>query len=135
VRRVIVSFMLLFFVTACAQQAAFISEPPGAQLVIDGKVVGTTPCTFKYRSRSGGEIRVRLEKEGFESLDIEVRPDAVDRSARSRWLAAGIIWSPLWLGTFFTKKLDDSYQIVMKQSVVDLAAQMPPQPDQESKRF
>jgi hypothetical protein len=40
----------------------------------------------------------------------------VDREARNTWLAAGVVWSPLWLGTLFTKKLKDSYAFVMKKT-------------------
>jgi hypothetical protein len=106
---------LLFLTTACANQARFISNPIGAQVNINGEPIGITPCTFNYSSSSGDTYDVTVEKTGFEPLQHNMKADETDTSARNKWLAAGAVWSPLWLGTIFTKKLKDSYQFVLKQ--------------------
>lgn len=52
-----------------------------------------------------------------------IKADEVDQDARKKWLAAGVVWSPLWLGTVFTKKLKDSYEFVLKKSAPSANAQ------------
>lgn len=115
INKLIAVATLLFLTTACANQAVFISDPPGARVMVNGAAVGVTPCAFDYVTSSGETYAVVIERNGFEPMQWEMKADEVDPSARNRWLAAGVIWSPLWLGTFFTKKLKDSYQFVLKQ--------------------
>ena len=43
-------------------------------------------------------------------------------ASRNRWLAAGVVWSPLWLGTLFTKKLKEGYEFVLKRSAPTMTA-------------
>ena len=119
--KIIAVMIILFLTTACANQAVFISDPPGAQVLVNGEPVGVTPCAFDYVSSSGETYAVVVEKNGFEPVAHNVQADEVDTSARNSWLAAGVVWSPLWLGTFFTKKLKDSYQFVLKQDRATVA--------------
>lgn len=115
--------LLLLFTSACAQQQAlFISEPLGARVYVDGRDIGTTPCTYTYRLSAGQKLDVTLEKTGFEPIHYRVKADEVDARERSKWLAAGVVWSPLWLGTLFTKKLKDSYEIVLKEDAPTFTA-------------
>ena len=48
--------------------------------------------------------------------------DEVDAEARNRWMAAGAVWSPLWLGTIFTKKLKDTYDFALRSEPAQLTA-------------
>jgi hypothetical protein len=48
--------------------------------------------------------------------------DEVDTEVRGRWLAAGVIWSPLWLGTIFTKKLKDTYDFALRAEPPQMTA-------------
>ena len=43
-KKLIVIVLLAMFTSACAQQAAFVSTPPGAQVFIDGQEICVTPC-------------------------------------------------------------------------------------------
>lgn len=124
IRKLITVLTLLFLTTACANQAVFISDPPGASVMVNGDTVGVTPCAFDYVTSSGESYEVVIEKNGFEPLQWNVQADEVDTSARNSWLAAGVVWSPLWLGTFFTKKLKDSYQFVLKQDAPVVAMEI-----------
>jgi hypothetical protein len=111
--------LILSLLSACAQQAVFLSDPPGAQVFIDGRPIGTTPCNYKYSNGTGGSLEVTLQKPGYDPLRHDVEADEVDKGARNRWVAAGLLipmGSPLFLGTFFTKKLKDTYEFVMKES-------------------
>jgi len=116
--------LLLFFVTGCANQAAFLSSPPGAQVFVDGENIGVTPCVYDYKTSTGRDYQVVIKKAGYEKLEEEVKADQVDTSARNKWLAAGVVWSPLWLGTFFTKKLKDSYEFILQKSSPVMNAQV-----------
>ncbi|WP_305041894.1 PEGA domain-containing protein [Geoalkalibacter sp.] len=122
-KKVVAILLLALFTSACAkQQALFISEPAGATVYVDGREIGVTPCTLNYSLSAGQRLDVTLEKAGFEDINYQVKADEVDARERSKWLAAGVVWSPLWLGTLFTKKLKDSYEIVMKEEAATLTA-------------
>ncbi|MDY6847772.1 MAG: PEGA domain-containing protein [Geoalkalibacter sp.] len=114
---------LLFFTSACAhQQALFVSQPQGAVVFVDGKPIGNTPCRYEYNLSAGQKLMVTVEKPGYEPISYAVRTDEVDAGERNKWLAAGVIWSPLWLGTLFTKKLKDSYEIVLQRDIPRITA-------------
>jgi PEGA domain len=115
--------LLCFLTCACAaNQAAFISEPAGAQVYVNGELIGTTPCELDYRSNSGDAYEIVIQKDGFETVSHTFKADEVDRGARKTWMTAGLVWSPLWIGTLFTNKLKDSYEIVMKEEALQLTA-------------
>jgi len=122
-KKLIAIALLGFFCSACAaNHAAFISEPVGANVYVNGELVGTTPCKLDYHTNGGADYQVVIEKDGYESVTHTFTADEVDRGARKTWLAAGLVWSPLWIGTLFTKKLKDSYEIVLKESTPELTA-------------
>lgn len=112
--KLLIVVLISLFTSACAQQAAFISTPPGAQVSVDGRPIGVTPCAFDYKLGHNDTHEVTISKEGYEPVDFIVVTDEVDTRARSRWLAAGVVWSPLWLGTIFTKKLKDIYDFALR---------------------
>lgn len=113
-KKLFVIIMLALLTSACAQQAAFVSTPPGAQVFIDGKEVGVTPCEFDYKLSQTATHEVIIDKEGYDPVNFVVVTDEVDTSARNKWLAAGAVWSPLWIGTMFTKKLKDTYNFALR---------------------
>ena len=57
---------------------------------------------------------------------MTIKADKTDSGAMKRWLVAGAVWSPLWLGTFFTKKLKESYIFVMKRDAPEMTASIDP---------
>jgi hypothetical protein len=123
-KRFVALLLLLFFTSACANQVAFLSTPAGAEVFVDGDQVGVTPCLYQYKSNSGREYEVVIKKEGYQAVEEKLLADQVDKSARKKWLTAGLVWSPLWLGTYFTKKLKDSYPYVLKRPAPVLNAQL-----------
>jgi hypothetical protein len=113
----IVALLLMATLLAgCSQHAVFLSDPPGAQVFVDGAPIGTTPCQYQYQTGTGGHLHVLVALDGYETVTHTVAADKVDRTARKRWLAAGVVWSPLWLGTFFTKKLNEGYRFVLRET-------------------
>lgn len=122
IRTMTAMVLLALFTSACAQQAAFVSSPPGAKVFIDGQEIGVTPCKFDYKLGQNDKHDVRIAKEGYNPVDFTVVTDQVDSEARNRWLVAGAVWSPLWLGTLFTKKLKDSYDFALRAEPAQLTA-------------
>jgi hypothetical protein len=55
---------------------------------------------------------------------LTIKADKTDSGAMKRWLMAGVVWSPLWLGTLFTKKLKESYLFVMKRNDPQMTAKL-----------
>lgn len=116
--------LILALLSACASQTAvFLSEPAGARVYIDGEPIGQTPCDYQYPLGAGFDYEVTVEKPGYEAVREVIRADETDSAARNRWLAAGVVWSPLWLGTFFTKRLKDGYEFVLRKAPTPVTAQ------------
>ena len=91
---------------------------------MDGKQVGTTPLYYDYHLSRGRQHQVQIAYPGYEQVDLTIKADKIDAGAMKRWLMAGVVWSPLWLGTVFTKKLKESYLFVMKEDAAPLTAQL-----------
>jgi hypothetical protein len=121
-RKLFVIVLLATFTSACAQQAAFVSTPPGAQVFVDGQEIGVTPCAFDYQLSQNDSHEITIAKEGYQPVDFVVKKDEVDTEARNRWLVAGAVWSPLWIGTLFTKKLKDTYDFALQAEPADMTA-------------
>ncbi len=121
-RKLLIILLLTTFTSACAQQAAFISTPPGAQVFVDGQAIGVTPCAFDYKLSQDDRHEVTIAKDGYEPVEFVVITDEVDIEARNRWLVAGAVWSPLWIGTLFTKKLKDTYDFALKAEPPSMTA-------------
>jgi hypothetical protein len=118
-RKVIAAVMLSFFTSACAHQAVILSDPPGARVTVDGKLVGVTPCKFDYNNSAGEDYAVTVSKEGYGTVHHAITAVEVDRATRSKLLTAGLVipgGSALMLGAFFTKKLKDNYEFVLEKS-------------------
>lgn len=122
-RKFAAMILIALLTSACAhQQAAFLSQPPGALVTVDGREVGVTPCQFDYQLSPGEKHQVTVSKKGFEPVHFVVETDEVDAEARNKWLAAGVVWSPLWLGTLFTKKLKDTYDFMLREEAPSMTA-------------
>ena len=118
-------FVLVAFLSACAPHQALIrSEPPGAMVTINGTEIGATPVKYDYTLSTGSQHQVQISRQGYEQVDLTIKADKTDSGAMKRWLMAGVVWSPLWIGTVFTKKLKESYLFVMKRNDPQLTAML-----------
>ena len=91
---------------------------------MDGKELGITPVNYNHKLSSGQRHNISLQHQGFEPVKMTIKADKTDSPALKRWLKAGVVWSPLWIGTLFTKKLKESYMFVMKRSEPQLTASL-----------
>ena len=113
-KKVLALLSVLFLLASCAaQRTVFFSDPPGAQIAINGEVIGKTPCEYEYRAGAGKVFEIAIHKKLYQPVEGKIETDAVDKGSRDKWLVAGLVWSPLWLGTLFTKKLQDSYHFIL----------------------
>ena len=118
-------FVLMFFLSGCAHHQALIqTDPPGAMVTINGTEVGITPVQYDYSLSSGSQHQMHISHQGYEPVDQTIKADKTDSSAMKRWLIAGVVWSPLWIGTFFTKRLKETYLFVMKRNEPLLTAML-----------
>ena len=127
--RRVLSLMLilaLLFASGCGRQALMLSYPPGARVAINGEPVGVTPCTYDYRLSAGQRYRVEVSKPGYRTTSTEMVAERFDAAARNRWLAAGLVWSPLWLGTFFTRRLHEAYLFNLQEDPAATLAVLTP---------
>lgn len=123
--KLITLILLVAFLSACAPKQALIqSEPPGAMVTIDGEQLGTTPVKYAHVLSPGSQHQVNIAHPGYEQVDLTIKADKTDSGAMKRWLMAGVVWSPLWLGTIFTKKLKESYLFVMKRNNPQMTAKL-----------
>lgn len=117
--------LLVAFLSACAPKQALIqSEPPGAMVTINGKELGATPLQYAHALSPGSQHQVSIAFPGYEQVDLTIKADKTDSGAMKSWLMAGVVWSPLWLGTIFTKKLKESYLFVMKRNNPQMTAKL-----------
>lgn len=111
--------LVLLAVTGCARKAEILSKPAGARVLVDGKEVCVTPCSYDYKTGSSGQTRrVVLHKDGYDPVVYEMAADEVDREARAKLWTAGMFipgGSILWVGTLFTNKLKESYRFVLRE--------------------
>jgi hypothetical protein len=123
IRKLSLIVLLALFTSACAhQQAAFVSTPSGANVFVDGEKIGVTPCAYDYKLSQNAKYEVVISKDGYEPLEFVVVTDETDTATRNKWLAAGAVWSPLWLGTIFTKKLKDGYDFALRAEAPQMTA-------------
>lgn len=119
--------LLLTFTCACAPTRSLIqSDPPGATVMIDGKEIGMTPVNYRHNLSSGEQHEITLKHQGFEPVAMTIKADKTDTHAFKRWMTAGLVWSPLWLGALFTKKLKESYMFVMRRNPPQMTASLGP---------
>ena len=124
--RLLALVVMFAFLSACAPHQALIqSEPPGAMVMINGTEIGQTPVQFDYALSTGSQHQVQISHQGYEKVNLTIKADKTDSGAMKRWLMAGVVWSPLWIGTIFTKKLKESYLFVMKRDNPQVTAMLP----------
>jgi hypothetical protein len=68
--------------TSCTSTTLIRSSPSGAKVYLDGEPVGTTPYTHRDTKVVGSTTVVKLEKEGYETLNTTfTRDEEVDIGA------------------------------------------------------
>jgi hypothetical protein len=79
---------ILVNLSACASHygaAKITSTPPGAQIISDGSVAGTTPMTLRWKNENGNRqtVIVKLKKAGYYEKTSSFWLDMRARNAKS----------------------------------------------------
>jgi hypothetical protein len=76
------SLAILIFITSCTSTTKIITEPSGAKVYVEGEAVGTTPYKYKDSKIVGSKTALKLEKEDYETLEVNLsRNEVVDVGA------------------------------------------------------
>jgi PEGA domain-containing protein len=70
------------------QEVAVSSEPPGAQVLLRGEAIGTTPTKVKLPRRDS-HLTLRFEKDGYQTAELPLKRRV------SGWIAGDLAWGPL----------------------------------------
>ncbi len=92
-----VACLALIGVTACASQTRINSSPPGAEVLVDGRLVGVTPAVFTETStwNWSGHL-LTLRRPGFATLSTQIAASKIDVG---RLVVAALLVWPLLLAT------------------------------------
>ena len=66
---------ICIFVSSCSSTTMIESKPPGAKLYLNGMPVGKTPYRYTDTKIVGSSTSVRLELDGFETLNTSFSRD------------------------------------------------------------
>ncbi len=125
----ILIIVVMLVASGCARKTMILSEPPGAQVLVDGQEVCMTPCAYNYKTGgSGHAYEVVLEKDGYDPVMYQLRANEVDQKARNSLWTAGLMipgGSLLWIGSIFTNKLQESYHFVLREDIPVVALHEP----------
>jgi len=69
VKKITALTLVFFFLIGCASTTLIKSNPPGAKLQVDGKVVGETPHFYTDKAVAGTVRTVTLKKEGYKDFN------------------------------------------------------------------
>jgi PEGA domain/Short C-terminal domain len=122
--------------TSCTSTTMIQSNPIGAKVYINGEQVGTTPYTYQDTKIVGSKTNVKLEKEGFETMNTFFsRDEVVDAGA----IVGGIFLLVPFLWTMKYKPLH-TYTLVplngnntVPEKPVSNPSSNPPQKNAKSK--
>lgn len=93
----IAACVALIGLSGCASQTRINSFPPGAEVLVDGRLVGVTPAVFKESSTwNWSEHLLTLRRPGYATLSIPIAASRVDVA---KLVMALLICWPLLLAT------------------------------------
>jgi len=122
--------LLVLFATACAHQARIETDPPGAEVYVNGERVGLGPVEIEDEGGWRKDYEITLRKDGYEPTQVTLTQDTVNMPTL---LAAGICGAcTCGLGAIYFVpriwKLDERYRFVMvrKEPLPPIPAAPPP---------
>lgn len=125
--RILPAFALtaFFLLSGCAtlfsgteERVRFYSEPPGANIIIDGITVGTTPSTVVVERPGLGEKEVVVELEGYEPRTFKLDKEFNATSILNVFFWPGFVIDALSGALFGYGK--NVYEVDLQQGAVSL---------------
>ncbi len=95
--------------SGCAQNCRINTDPEGADVYVNGILIGETPVLYKYRSGLPRTVYVKIEKDGYDiikdvTLDSEYRADV-----------SLLLLIPGIIPYFFSARFEEQMVFPMKQ--------------------
>lgn len=86
---------IFFFLLGCASTTVIKSNPPGAELYLNGQLKGETPYTYTDRAIAGTTRRVSLKKEGYKDFQKLIIRDQtyIPALIAGAFLLVPLLWS------------------------------------------
>ena len=72
----VLALALAACLTGCTSTTRILTTPVGATLYVEDRRVCTTPCVYKDKRTSFSQVRLRLEKRGYEPLHTVIARDS-----------------------------------------------------------
>ena len=66
---VVASALLL----SCSSSTLFVTNPPGANVYVDGNFLGLSPVKYSDSKIAGSSVNVMIEKQGYETLYVSMK--------------------------------------------------------------
>src|SRR4051812_40599743 len=109
------AFTAVFF--ACAHQARIETDPPGAEVYVNGEQVGISPVEMTDEPGWSREYEITIKKPGYELTQVTVSQSEFNPTALA---AAGICGAcTLGIGALYfvprSRHLEDRYRYVLRR--------------------
>jgi hypothetical protein len=92
----------------CAETAKIVTEPEGANVYVDGVLVGETPVVYQYRSGLPETYYLRVKRDGYLEVKNVVLKTQYRADASLFLLVLGIV------PYFFSARLEDQTKYVLE---------------------
>jgi len=121
-RRVVFPAVCLLLAAGCAsiidgrrETVSFSSDPPGAQIIINGKTMGVTPASIFLERSDYDKANVIFKKEGYQDQQATIQ------TSLNMWF-----WGNILCGGFFGSSTDAASGAMWKFSPNSYYSSMPP---------
>lgn len=90
---VLMSCLIIFFLTGCTTTVTFRTDVEGAEIFLDGEPLGTTPVTKKISNLAWVDPDVVIKKQGYKT-----EHKWLDREVKTVSLIGGVLTLPFCVG-------------------------------------
>lgn len=107
--------LLVLWTSSCAHTALIESDPPGAELYVNGTQVGVTPFTLQDTPGGGDRYEIVLQKPGYQIVQATLQQDQFSWPRGLASMACGTCTLGLGcLGLLWSWQLEDHYSYVLE---------------------
>lgn len=131
-RRLSALTLMLVFAAACVHQSRIETDPPGAEVYVNGERVGVGPVEIDDEGGWRRDYEITLRKDGYEPTQVTLTQQSINPLTVVMGGVCGVCTCGLAAIYFLPRiwKLDDRYHFIMvrKEPLPPVAAPPPPAP-------
>ena len=105
-----VTVIFAFSAVACSHRVTFNTQPPGAKVYVDGNLIGVSPASFVEKSGFGKGYSIRIEKEGYQTLNTSEK-----QVINVLYLVLSLVFA-CPIGLLFMMTLEDQYNYTLQRA-------------------